>query len=330
MYYRSPGGELLFQFAECVDGNWSVPASQPVEVPVTTGTVTRYKAYAVGYSGTANFVIEFGPNIRPPSGAPQPSVGSGQPVGTTRFSDTYFVMLHNTYAEVDDIGGYLNRGLRALELDILDAGEWQGHPDGPVVKHNPFGSGSGKRLGAYLRDVTGWLRSHPGGGPILVFVDFKASDDPGGDWSGDEVDRVDRVVHDVLGASMFTADQLYRSATGGSYAAGGKSLRQAVSEGRWPLLNSMGASVVVAYTGGRFSLTDGRKVANETLGQGIEYIVSHGRLLPYGFFCPEVESDPAEIEPGRAVHGISTGTSKYLVCANLEVRDHYQVTANAA
>ncbi|HEX8249940.1 MAG TPA: RICIN domain-containing protein [Pyrinomonadaceae bacterium] len=329
-YYLSPGGELLFQFAECVNGNWSIPLAQPSEVPVAAGNNTRYVVRAIGYAGTASFTIEFGPDVRPPDtpGGAQPFIHAERTTpATTRFQDAYFVMQHNTYAHEDDMGRYLDRGLRALEIDILDAGDWQSQPDGPVVKHDPLGSGSGKRLGAYLREITNWMTAHPGQGPILVFVDFKASDDPFGDWSGDEIDRVDKVNFQILGNRMYTADKLYRQATGGAYTPGGKTLRQAVSESGWSTLSSMSDQVVVAYTGGKFGQ---RGVANGSLGTGIEYIISHGRPLPYGFFCPEVEINPEELAPGKAVKGMSVSTSQYIVAANLSVQDHYQVTANAA
>jgi hypothetical protein len=92
----------------------------------------------------------------------------------------------------------------------------------------------------------------------------------------------------------------------------------------------MSNQVVVAYTGGKFGLLDQRGTANESLAKGIEYIVSRGRSLPYGFFCPEVEITPEELEPGKAVKGMSLPTSQFIVAANLKVQDHYQVTANTA
>lgn len=241
-----------------------------------------------------------------------------------RFDEAYYVLEHNTYSH-GNVTAALDAGLRAVELDVLDSGDWENHPDGPYVTHGPGLSGSPPRLGSYLRNIDNWLSARPGEGPIIVFVDMKTSTNPLGDWNAEEVYFLDRKVRDIVGARLYTADDLYRHATGATYAPGRKSLRQAVSEAGWPMLAALRGKILVAYTGGVL----GR--VNQTQGAGIEHIMRQpGRTLPYGFFCPDVESDPGELDPGGTVDGISRATSQFLVASNLKARDHYQITANRA
>src|SRR6185295_18202363 len=106
----------------------------------------------------------------------------------------------------------------------------------------------------------------------------------------DEVFFLDEKVRSILGSRLYTGNELYQYATGTAYTGSGKSLRQAVSEQGWPLLSALTGKVIIAYTGGKIGLT------NQTQGGGIDYIAAQlPRRLPYGFFCPDVESNPDEL-----------------------------------
>jgi hypothetical protein len=211
---------------------------------------------------------------------------------------------------------------------VIDKEDWENDANGPYVSHdtssgNKNCSGNPDRLGHCLSDIAGWLNTHPSAGPILVFIDMKASWDPLNAWNNDEVFFLDEKVRSVLGARLFTGNDLYQYATGAAYTGSGKSLRQAVSEQGWPLLNALNGKVIVAYTGGKVGLT------NQTQAGGIEYIAGQlSRRLPYGFFCPDVESDPNELNPSGTVDGMSNSTSQYVVCSNLAAQDHDEITAN--
>jgi hypothetical protein len=247
-----------------------------------------------------------------------------------RFHEAYFAMQHNTFDYGATLTGWLDAGFRAVELDIIDRAAWENDPNGPYVSHdassgNKNCSGNPDRLGHCLNDIVGWLNNNPGQGPILVFVDMKSSWDPLNAWYASEVRLLDDKVRAILGNRMYTTDELYQFAAGVPYAPGGMSLRAAVSTAGWPLLNSLSDKVIIAYTGGRYGLH------NQTQGGGIENIMAQpGRNLPYGFFCPDVESTPNQIAPGGTVDGVSTATSQLFVCSNLKARDHYQIVANAA
>jgi Ricin-type beta-trefoil lectin domain len=222
----------------------------------------------------------------------------------------------------------LDTGFRAVELDVIDRGDWEFQADGPYVSHgldagNRNCSGDPDRLGHCLRDILAWLDTSGNEGPILVFVDLKASWDPANAWYPSEVRLLDDKIRQILGHRMYTASELYAFAAGRPYAPGQPSLRSVVSANGWPLLGALSDRVIVAYTGGRLSNH------NQTQAAGIENILASGRL-PYGFFCPDVESTPPQIVPGGTVDGVSNATSQFFVCSNLKARDHYQVVANAS
>ncbi|TXH77642.1 MAG: hypothetical protein E6Q88_00780 [Lysobacteraceae bacterium] len=247
-----------------------------------------------------------------------------------RVNDAYQMMQHNTYDYGASLAGWLDAGHRAVELDVIDREDWEFNANGPYVSHdgsagNKNCSGNPDRIGHCLNDIVGWLDTHPGQGPIFVYVDMKASWDPINAWYDSEVRLLDEKIRQILGARMYTADELYLFASGQSYAPGRPGLRQVVSAGGWPLLSSLSSRVIVAYTGGRIGAT------NQTHAGGIENIMAQaGRSLPYGFFCPDVESTPNQIVPGGTVDGVSNATSQFFVCSNLKARDHYQIAANAA
>jgi hypothetical protein len=248
-----------------------------------------------------------------------------------RVHQAYYAMQHNTYEHGATLTGWYNQGFRAIELDVVDVGDWELDANGPYVSHDSnVGdrncSGNPDRIGHCLRDTLTWLDANPGQGPIVVFVDMKPA---GGvstafDWDSSEVRLLDDKIRQILGTRMYTGDELYLAATGLPWAPGRTSLRQAVSTAGWPLLASVSNRVIVAYTGGRVLAT------NQTHGGGIEYIVNTTGRLPYGFFCPDVESTPHQIVPGGTVDGVSNATSQFFVCSNIKARDHYQIAANAS
>lgn len=248
-----------------------------------------------------------------------------------RVHQAYYAMPHNTYEHGASLTGWLDQGFRAVELDIVDIGDWERDPEGPYVSHgsgagNHNCSGNPDRLGHCLRDIVTWLDSPRGKnqGPVLVYVDMKSSSNFTNDWKADEVRMLDDKIHEILGVRMFTGSDLFRSAGGIAWSPGTTAVRSVVSQNGWPLLSALSDRVIVAYTGGRLLQT------NQTQGAGIENILATHRRLPNGFFCPDVESTPQQLAPGGKVDGVSYATSQYFVCSNLKARDHYQIVANAS
>jgi hypothetical protein len=247
-----------------------------------------------------------------------------------RLDEAYFVMRHNSYADGARLTDWLDAGHRAVELDVIDRGDWENEPEGPFISHegeiqDRNCAGNPDRLGHCLRDIAAWLEAHPDEGPVLVFVDLKAKVgvDPFADWRDDEMDLLDHQVRRMVGDRLYGPGDLYRHAAGAPYVPGARSLRQAVSERGWPTLSALAGRMIVLYTGGRVVAT------NQTQGAGLDLILAR-RGLPHGFFCPDVEADPGELEPGGVVDGMSASASGQVVCSNMESADHYQVTANAA
>ena len=241
----------------------------------------------------------------------------------------YYAMQHNTYEYGSTLTGWLDQGFRAVELDVIDRTDWELDANGPYVSHsgdigNRNCSGNPDRLGHCLRDIVGWLDDNPGKGPVIVYVDMKAGWDPANAWYADEVRLLDDKVRQILGTRMYTGDELYRFGANTGWAPGRSPLRSVVSAAGWPLLGTLSNRVIVAYTGGRVGLV------NQTQAGGVEYIVNTTGRLPYGFFCPDVESTPNQIVPGGTVDGVSNATSQFFVCSNLKARDHYQIAANAS
>lgn len=324
-HYDSPGGEVEFEIARCEASTWKALVTW-LNPPLFTPGKTTQRAGAGQGAAAATFTVEFGPDIVRPAGGEPWALRATAANASHRFNQAYYVLRHNTYEHMS-MADALSAGLRAVEIDVSDRGDWEMEADGPFVEHGPVGTGAPPRLGHYFREIAGWLNAHPGEGPVLVFIDMKTSLNWPGDWVGEEVYFLDKKVFDLLGARLYTADDLYRHATGQSYAPGRKSLRQAVAdnENAWPTLGRLTGKVIVAYTGGR------EGGVNQTQGGGIEHIIRQpGRTLPYGFFCPDVEEDPHELEPGQAVDGMDLSTSQFVIGSNIATGKHYQVTANAS
>lgn len=260
------------------------------------------------------------------SQAQSPALAAPMASGTDKLNDVYYTLQHNTFDYGSTLTGWLDQGLRSVELDIIDKDAWENDANGPYVSHD--GSSANKncsanpdRLGNCLRDLAAWQTSHPGTGPLIVFVDLKASWDPANAWNADEVDLLDAKVRSILGSRMYTAAELFTYATGNAWTPGGTTLRNAVNTAGWPTLSALDNRIVVAYTGGRIGF------ANQTQSDGIAHILAASRL-PSGFFCPDVEADPSELDPGATVDGMTSATSQVAVCSNLKSQDNYQVTAN--
>jgi hypothetical protein len=241
-----------------------------------------------------------------------------------RFHQAYYAMQHNTYEHGANLTDWLAAGTRAVELDIVDVGNWQADTNGPYVSHdsnvgNRNCSGNPDRIGHCLNDIMGWMDNNTGQGPVSVYVDMKP-----GNWTSANVRLLDDRLRQILGTRMYTSGELYQFATGIAFTNGGPNFRSAVSNNGWPLLSALSDKIIVFYTGGRLAQT------NQTHAGGIEHIIANTGRLPYGFFCPDVESTPNQIIPGGTVDGVSNATSQLFVCSNLKARDHYQIAANAA
>lgn len=297
-------------------------------LPLVTSEATPTAEGLVTASGLFPPIPMPTPILPIPIGTPVPgnpsSAGLYGHLDGYKLDDIYFMQPHNSYDHGSTLTGWLDAGFRTVELDVIDRGDWENDAAGPYVSHDSdpgnknCSASSDDRLGNCLGDLVNWLNSHPNEGPLLVFIDMKASWDPASAWYSDEVKQLDQKVYAIVGNRMYTADALYTYATGQVYP-GTKTLRQAVSDSGWPVMGTLKGKLIVAYTGGRL---------NE-VNQGMGGASDH-RDLPYGFYCPDVEDDEEELQPGNSVDGIDYNDSQTMVCSNLKARDHYQVTANMA
>ncbi len=252
------------------------------------------------------------------AGTPDPNVH--------RFHDVYYVQPHNTYDHGATLTGWLDRGMRSVEIDVIDRGDWEYDAKGPYVSHDGSpgqkncGSGSANdRLGHCLSDIMSWLAAHPESEPILVLVDMKSSWDPANAWYGDEVALLDDWIRNYAGSRLYRYDELYSSVLYRSDAP-----RALVRDYGWPRLAELRGKMIVALTGGRIGSV------NQHMNEGlVELFYDYGRY-PATFLCPDVESDPSEVEVGGAIDGIGAGNSQFFLCSNLKSRDHYELTANRA
>src|SRR5262249_46238387 len=101
---------------------------------------------------------------------PNPSVN--------RLDQIYYFNPHNTYDYGPTLTGWLDAGIRSLELDVLDT-DWIGNAQGPYVSHDSpahknCSVAGNTRLGHCLTDIVNWMAAHPTDTtPILLFVDMK-------------------------------------------------------------------------------------------------------------------------------------------------------------
>ncbi len=52
----------------------------------------------------------------------------------TYFHNTYFTVPHNTYDHGSTLTSWLDRGLRSIELDVIDSGDWVNDPNRAICK----------------------------------------------------------------------------------------------------------------------------------------------------------------------------------------------------
>lgn len=248
-------------------------------------------------------------------------------VNTHRFQDIYYVQPHNTYDYGSTLTSWLDAGFRSVELDVLDSGPWQSDPNGPLVAHSGSGeqnnctSGSAyDRLAHCLQDIVNWTNANPTSVPILVLIDMKGWSP--GHWTGDEVALLDNYVKSFLGSKLYSFENLYYDylVPRGGYGYP----RALLAQHGWPLLNTLQGKVIVGLTGGQLGDVNGG------MEDGLLYLYNYYGRYPATFLCPDVESDPAELNVGGTIDGISNNNSQYFLCSNLKSRDHYQVTANRA
>lgn len=245
------------------------------------------------------------------------------------FQDMYYIQPHNTYDYGSTLTGWLDAGFRSVELDVIDKGDWEYDANGPLVTHGMFGeqnncsSGAADdRLGHCLQDIISWVDAHPTSEPLLVLVDMKSSWDPVGAWYGDEIAQLDEYIRGFMGSTMYSFNDLY---LGYLIPRGGSGYPRALAaQYGWPLISDLRGKVIIGLTGGKIgSVNQGMESALSDLYYG------YGRY-PSTFMCPDVESDPGELNVGGTIDGISNANSQFFLCSNLKSRDHYQVTANRA
>ncbi len=267
-------------------------------------------------SGSEDLVLAENPETPPIDADPVDA-------NSDHFHQAYFIQPHNSYDRGKKITDWLDRGLRSLELDVLDKDDWEDKDNGPYVGHSTFDTGntncSGDRLGNCLKDVIAWLDTHPGEGPLLTFVDMKLG---AFDWPSEHVKALDDKVFDIAGPYLYTGDDLFDYAIKHG-SPSNTTMRKAVSLAGWPLLKDLTGKIIIGYTGG------GTINHNKRMAEATELIDADDRR-PYGFYCPDVESDAEEVEVDGTVDGMSKTTSQTMVCSNLQAQDHYQATANAA
>lgn len=261
------------------------------------------------------------------SGIFVPTLSAEPYAGGDRLDQLYYVQPHNTYETGYQVRTWLEHGFRSVELDVLDRGDWDNEAQGPYVSHDAAPghqdcSGSGDtRLGDCLDDIVGWIADEQAAGrspaPVIVFIDMKASWDPLHAWEGHEVADLDHWIRDRLGPALYTFQSLYQDHLGSP-----TNPRDALASAGWPTVDSLRSRVIVALTGGKIG------GVNQGMAGAMDELRSQG--FPATMMCPDVESDPEELDTNGTIDGISASSSKWFVCSNLKSRDHYQVTANRA
>ena len=242
------------------------------------------------------------------------------------FQDVYYVQPHNTYDHGSSLTGWLDRGMRSVEIDVIDREDWEFDAKGPYVSHdgspgqkNCNSGTASDRLGHCLTDIMNWLAAHPTSEPILVLVDMKSSWDPLNAWYGDEVALLDEWIRNYTGTRLYRYDQLLSFV-----ARRSDTPRALLRDYGWPRLVDLQGKMIVGLTGGRVGSV------NQHMEQGlVDLYYNYGRY-PATFLCPDVESDPGEVSVGGQLDGVSLANSQFFLCSNLESRDHYQITANRA
>lgn len=253
-----------------------------------------------------------------------PPLKAAQPTPATRVDQLYYLQPHNTYMHGKDFSGWLNAGYRAVEIDVIDRGNWESEAGGPYVAHdlNPMKANCGTAQQTRLKDcldvILAWKASHPGDTtPLLVFVDMKASWDPASAWKSDEVGMLDEYIGKAIPAqNRYTYAELM------SYinSAPAASPRLKLKNRGWPAIGSFGNKIIVLLTGGHIGSV------NQNMNGGRKWLSDRGKSQTT-FFCPDVDAgDPEEIT--TQIDGMSALDSGYFFCANVKAGDHDEQVLN--
>lgn len=253
-----------------------------------------------------------------------PPLKAGTPTSSTRLDQLYYLQPHNTYMHGKDFTGWLDAGYRAVEIDVIDRGDWENDSRGPYVAHDASpmkancGTAQETRLKDCFDDILGWKASHPDDTtPFLVFVDMKSSWDPLNAWKGDEVGMLDEyIARAVPAANLYT----YADLGGHLASAPGTSLRLKLKNRGWPAIGSLTNKIIVLITGGRIGSV------NQHMNDGRKWLDERG-IRQTSFFCPDVDArHPDEIM--TRIDGMSEEDSGHFLCANVKAGDRGEQVLN--
>ena len=260
-----------------------------------------------------------------------PRYKADTPTTFHRLDQIYYIQPHNSFDHGSSLTGWLDRGFRAVELDVIDRGDWEYHAYGPYVSHSFFGEPGNKncsnsgdtRLGHCLQDIMNWIDAHPNNTtPILVFIDMKSIFwSYSNDWYPEEVAELDEWIKNFVGWKLYKFSDLYSYVFG---KGGGSYPRELLAQHGWPTLSALQGKMIVVLTGGRYNQV------NQHMGGALYDLYINYNRYPATVMCPDVESDPEELDINGTIDGINSTNSKFFVCSNLRSRDHYQITANRA
>ncbi|WP_144394719.1 Ca2+-dependent phosphoinositide-specific phospholipase C [Pleionea sediminis] len=239
-----------------------------------------------------------------------------------RFDQVYYIQPHNTYDYGSSLKSWLEKGYRSVELDVIDKGDWEDNDEGPSVSHGMYAGNKNcsaaddDRLGHCFTDILNWLDENPNSEPLAIVVDMKASWDPASAWKSDELVLLDDFIKGYLGDKLYTyGDLIQHLDTGFS-----SDYRTTLKNMGWPTVEELRGKIIVILTGGHYS------DANNRMGKALE---SRDKYDQATFFCPYIgTADPDGFS--EKIDSISSSNSKNFFCGNVELGDHYQVTANRA
>lgn len=251
------------------------------------------------------------------------------------FNDLYYMQQHNTYDYSTNLTDWLDYGFGAVELDVIDRGDWEAEQYGPYVSHstNPGHkncSASGDtRIGHCLDDIKAWISKHQPQYPVIVLVDLKASWDPLNAWSSDEVGELDYWLRNYLGDEQYRFDDYLQNyllpkatQTHPEWTSTPEAhVRELTKSYGWPKVRALAGKIIVVMTGGHI----GSK--NENFRSGWNWLRNNQGIYPSTFMCPEA-STIDQIKIGGTLDGISSTESQRFICNNMEQAKNYQDLAN--
>lgn len=233
------------------------------------------------------------------------------PTPSSRLDELYYLQPHNTYAHGESFTGWLDAGYRAVEIDVIDQGDWTTDAKGPYVAHDqkPMKANCGNAQETRLKDcfdaILSWKANHRNDpAPLLVFVDMKGTLSS---WSDARVGMLDEYIGKTLpAASIYTyADLLNHIGN-----APGTSTRLKLKNHGWPTIGTLSDKIVVVLTGGKLL-----KV-NQGMNGGRKWLEAQGKM-PSTFFCPDIDAnDPEQIT--AKIDGIDAVDSGHFICANVK------------